>query len=120
MLEDFQVMRVIFPFDFFPFYCANLIIKCPPSDNYVLPPLLAEILNKRTGAYSRKFGIQIYRLAGKWFVGLSRVLMSFTAFPFRGYFLAHYFFVSFSFLDSPHYENFCGKSATASIPTMIC
>lgn len=43
-------------------------IKCPPSDNYVLPPLLAEILNKRPGAYSRKCGIQICRLAvsGSW------------------------------------------------------
>lgn len=109
MLEDFRVMRVIFPFDFF-----RQLNKSSP------PPLLAEILNKRTGAYSRKFGIQICRLAGKWFVGLSRVRVSFTAFPFRWYFLAHYFFVSFSFLDSPHYENFCGKSATASIPTMIC
>ena len=70
-------MRVIFPFDFFSFHCVNLIsplpppppsIKCPPSDNYVLPPLLAEILNKRPGAYSRKCGIQICRLAvsGSW------------------------------------------------------
>lgn len=60
MLEDFRVMRVIFPFDFLSFYCANLI--SPP------PPLLAEILNMRTGAYSRKCGIQICRLAvsGSW------------------------------------------------------
>lgn len=78
-------------FWFFFLLLRNLIIKCPPSDNYVLPPLLAQILNKRTGAYSREYGIQICRLAGKWFVGLSRVRVSFTAFPFRWYFLAHYF-----------------------------